>query len=167
MPVICVTERNNWRVSTVIAKILSVFFLSTVKFMWAPGTALVSGFSFFETILITTLGGMTGITFFYFFGMWAVEKMEGIKRKSKFSRSGNKPKKVFTRKNRQIIKIKASFGLIGLVIVTPALLSIPIGCVVAAKFYRHNKLTYPLLLVSTFAWSLLLTTLVFFIKSNW
>lgn len=153
--------------STTIAKILSVFFLSSVKFMWAPGTALVSGFSFFETILITTVGGMTGITFFYFFGMWAIGKMESIKSRSKFSRSQNSPKKVFTRKNRRIIKIKASFGLIGLIIITPALLSIPIGCVVAAKFYRHNKLTYPLLLVSTFVWSLFLTTIVFYIKSSW
>lgn len=153
--------------STTIAKILSVFFLSTVKFMWAPGTALVSGFSFFETILITTIGGMTGITFFYFFGMWAIEKIEQIKSRSKFSRFQNSPKKVFTKKNRRIIKIKASFGLVGLIIITPALLSIPIGCVVAAKFYRHNKLTYPLLLLSTFAWSLFLTTIVFYIKSSW
>ena len=154
-------------VSTVIAKILSVFLLSTVKFMWAPGTALVSGFSFLETILITTAGGMTGISFFYFFGRWAIEKIEGIKKRSKFSRFQYKQKKIFTGRNRRIIKIKVSFGLIGLIIITPALLSIPIGCVVAAKFYRHNKLTYPLLLLSTFVWSLFLTTLVFYIKSNW
>lgn len=135
--------------------------------MWAPGTALVSGFSFFQTILLTTAGGFTGITFFYYFGLWAVEKMEGIKNRSKFSRFQNVPKKIFTKGNRRIIKIKVSFGLIGLIIITPALLSIPIGCVVAAKFYRHNKLTYPLLLLSTFGWSLFLTTIVFYIKSSW
>lgn len=135
--------------------------------MWAPGTAMVSGFSFMETVIITTAGGITGVTFFYFFGRWAIEKMEQIKRKSRISRFQNKQKPIFTGKNRRIIKIKVTFGLIGLIIITPALLSIPIGCVVAAKFYRHNKLTYPLLLLSTFVWSLFLTTLVFYIESNW
>lgn len=152
--------------SATIAKLLSVFFLSSVKFMWAPGTALVSGFSFFHTILITSAGGISGITFFYFFGMWAIEKMERVKTKTRMARFRKSRLRVFTKRNRRIIKLKRSVGLIGLIIITPALLSIPIGCVVAAKFYRHNKFTYPLLVVSTIVWSLLLTTLVFNLKSN-
>lgn len=152
--------------STVIAKILSVFFLSTVKFMWAPGTALVSGFSFIETIMITSAGGITGISFFYFFGRWAVEKMERFKTRSRKNLPASLPRKVFTKRNRNIVKFKITFGLIGLVVVTPAILSIPIGCVVAAKFYRHNRFTYPLLVLSTLLWSFGITTVVFYAKSN-
>ncbi len=152
--------------STVIAKLLSVFFLSSVKFMWAPGTALVSGFSFADTILITSSGGITGISFFYFFGRWAVEKMEHIKSRTRKSDLVRPPRKVFNRRTRNIVKFKLSFGLIGLVLVTPAILSIPIGCVVAAKFYRHNRLTYPLLVLSTIFWSFLITSIVFYMKSN-
>lgn len=151
--------------SATLAKFLSVFFISMVKFMWAPGASLVSGFSFGQTILITSLGGMTGITLFYFFGRWAVEKMERVKRRSRTSVPELK-RRVFTMKSRRIVKFKWSFGLIGLVIVTPTLLSIPIGCVIAAKFYRHNRFTYPLLLLSALIWSVGLTVVVFYIKSN-
>ncbi len=152
--------------SATIAKLLSVFFLSSVKFMWAPGTALVSGFSFTQTIFITSAGGIAGITFFYFFGMWAIEKMEGIRSRTGVVRFRSSRSRVFNKRNRRIVKLKRSVGLIGLIIITPALLSIPIGCVVAAKFYRHHKLTYPLLVVSTIAWSFFLTALVFGLKSK-
>ena len=149
-----------------LVKLLSVFLISTVKFMWAPGASMVSGFTFAQTILITSLGGMTGTSFFYFFGRWAVEKMEGVKRRSLGSSFPEGPRKVFTKRNRRIVKFKWSFGLIGLVIVTPSILSIPIGCVVAAKFYRHNPITYPMLLLSTLIWSVGLTVVVYYIKSN-
>ena len=149
-----------------LAKLLSVFFISTVKFMWAPGASLVSGFSFAQTILITSIGGMTGISFFYFFGRWAIEKLESVRRGSRVYTFPEGQRKIFTKRNRRIVKFKWSFGLIGLVIVTPAILSIPIGCVVAAKFYRHNPLTYPMLLVSTLMWSVGLTLIVYYIKSN-
>ena len=152
--------------SATLAKLLSVFFISTVKFMWAPGAALVSGFSFGQTILITSIGGMTGITFFYFFGRWAVEKLERVRRRSRGASFPEGKPKIFTKKNRRIVKFKWSFGLIGLVVVTPAILSIPIGCVIAAKFYRHNQFTYPLLLLSTLLWSVGLTVVIYFIKSN-
>src|SRR5690554_3232834 len=152
--------------SATFAKLFSVFFLSTVKFMWAPGAALISGFSIGETILITSLGGLTGITFFYFFGRWVIEKIEMIKRQSAVYSLPKRQRRIFTRRNRRIVKFKWSFGLIGLVFVTPAILSIPIGCVVAAKFYRHNRLTYPLLVLSTVIWSVGLTVVVSYIKSN-
>lgn len=141
---------------TGIAKVLSVLLISATKFLWAPGTALLSGFSFFQTVLLTSIGGMLGISFFYFFGAIAIDRLERWRGKMRRNRPG-KQKRIFTRRNRRIIRIKHAFGLIGLVVVTPCILSIPIGCVVAAKFYRHNRATYPLLLVSTVAWSLLLT----------
>lgn len=148
-----------------IAKILSIFFLSATKFLWAPGTAIVSGFSVFHTIIITSLGGMVGISFFYFFGTIAIQRIEKWRLRKSLKKTGMKPR-VFTRRNRRIIRMKLSFGLIGLVIITPCILSIPIGCAVAAKFYRHNRYTYPLLLVSTILWSILLTVVVSLIESN-
>lgn len=149
-----------------LAELLSVFFISTVKFMSAPGASMVSGFSFFQTILITSIGGITGISFFYFLGRRVIEKMERINRRSRGSSFPEGKRKIFTKQNRRIVKFKWSFGLIGLVIVTPAILSIPIGCVIAAKFYRYNRLTYPMLLLSTVIWSVGLTVVVYYIKSN-
>lgn len=148
-----------------IAKILSVIFLSATKFLWAPGTSIVAGFSVFHTIFITSLGGMCGVSFFYFFGTIAIERIEKWRLRRSLKKTGMKPK-VFTRRNRRIIRMKLSFGLIGLAVITPCILSIPIGCAVAAKFYRHNRYTYPLLLISTILWSILLTVVVSLIESN-
>ena len=144
------------------AKAFSVFLLSTVKFMWAPGTAIASGMKPFETIVITSLGGITGITVFYYFGHWVFQQID----EWRYRKLTKKQKKIFTRRNRYIVKFKLSFGLLGLIFVTPAILSIPIGAVVAAKFYFKNRYTYPLLLVSTVLWSIALTIFVSSIKSS-
>jgi hypothetical protein len=143
-----------------IAEAISIFFLSTVKFMFAPGAAALAGFSLLQTILITSLGGMTGITVFYYFGRFIITKTESMLRQRHMV-----PKKVFTRRNKLIVKIKGKYGLIGLLVLTPSLLSIPIGSVVAAKFFYHYKLTYPLLLVATLVWSIILSILSHSVKS--
>lgn len=148
------------------SKIITVFFLSSVKFLWAPGTSMVAGFTFIETVIITTAGGVFGITLFYFFGKWVVAKMEMLKNKTGMRATNQKNRNIFNKRNRRLIKFKSSFGLIGLVIVTPTILSIPIGCILAAKFYRHQKKTYPLLLISTFLWSLVVSVAVYYVKTN-
>ena len=145
-----------------LAKILSVFFLSTVKFLFAPGTAIASGLSPVQTIFITSSGGITGITFFYFFGHWVFQQIDAWR----YRNLSMKERRIFTKRNRYIVKFKLSFGLIGLVIVTPAILSIPIGSVVAAKFYYENRYTYPLLLASTIIWSVGLTLFVSTVKDQ-
>lgn len=71
---------------------------------------------------------------------------------------GREPKKRnFSRMNKVIVNVKRKFGLIGLAIITPAIISIPIGCILAAKYFRTRSLTLPLLLLSTLLWSLFLS----------
>lgn len=141
-----------------IVEILSVFLLGATRFLWAPGTAIVAGFSFSKTIFVTSLGGIAGSSFFYFFGSVVIHGIENWRRRVR-KRSKRPQPKIFTRRSRRIIRLKRSFGLIGLVILTPCILSIPVGCIVAAKFYRHNKSTYPLLLLSSILWAVVLTTI--------
>ncbi len=145
-----------------IAEIVSIFFLSAVKFLFAPSISVAAGFSLIETILITSSGGMFGITAFYYFGHFIIKSID----RWRLGKNPTQTKKVFTKKNKIIVKLKDRFGLIGLVIVTPALISIPIGCVVAAKFYYDNKLTYPMLLISTAIWSVVLSIVSISIKSS-
>lgn len=142
-------------------KAISIFFLSSVKLMFAPGTAAAAGFDFWETVIITTAGGMTGILFFYFFGHMLFVAIDDFQRKR---RKMDVPKKVFTRRNRFIITLRGKVGVIGLTFLTPALISIPIGSVIAAKYYYNQKMTLPLLLLFTFVWSLILTVFSFYLK---
>jgi len=72
-----------------------------------------------------------------------------------------KPKRKFTFRNRVIIKIKQRYGLTGLLIFTPPLLSIPIGSFLAQRYFPGMR-TIALLLGSVFAWSLLLNALYAF-----
>jgi len=142
-------------------KAISIFFLSSVKLMFAPGAAAAAGFSFWETVLITSIGGMAGIVFFYFFGHMIFVAIDDFRRKR---RKVEVPKRIFTRRNRFIIALRGKVGIIGLTFLTPAIISIPIGSVVAAKYYYEHRLTLPLLLVFTITWSFLLSLFSFNIK---
>jgi len=147
--------------SAELLRAISIFFLSATKLLWAPGTAVASGLTFWETILITATGGMTGIVFFYYFGHMvfvAFDKWKDKRRKVVVE------KRIFTRKNRMVVNVKSKFGIIGLTFLTPCIISIPIGCVIAAKFYFNNRLTLPLLLVFTVVWCFILSIFSFYVK---
>ena len=81
-----------------------------------------------------------------------------LKKLEKIKKGTLKPKKQFSRMNKFIVKMKlSSFGYFVLVIVGPMVLSIPIGSIIIAKFYRRIKFTYWLEIVSLFLWANLFT----------
>lgn len=54
--------------------------------------------------------------------------------------------------------------MFGLALLTPSVISIPIGAVVSARFYRQDKLMLPMLLISTVLWCFVLTLFSLYIK---
>jgi hypothetical protein len=54
--------------------------------------------------------------------------------------------------------LKHGWGLRGLAALTPILLSIPLGTILAAKYFRHDRRTVPLLLSSVLIWSVVLSS---------
>lgn len=77
--------------------------------------------------------------------------------------SSKHPKKIFTKFNRRVIKIKHRFGLIGIAVLTPIFLSIPIGAFLAERFYKDKKKVILYLGVSSVAWCFILYfTFLFF-----
>ncbi len=66
------------------------------------------------------------------------------------------PKKIFTKFNRRVIRIKHRFGLTGIAILTPIFLSIPIGAFLAERFYKDKKKVIIYLSISAIAWCFLL-----------
>lgn len=59
-------------------------------------------------------------------------------------------KKKFTRMNKFVIRMKRSIGIIGITFWAPFFLSIPLGSIIAAKFYGDNKKAYPLIVLGIF-----------------
>ncbi|MCH2214430.1 MAG: hypothetical protein MK086_04585 [Flavobacteriales bacterium] len=144
-----------------VLELLSVFFLGATKLLWAPGTAAAAGLTFWETAITCSLGSMAGILFFYYFGrvvFTTIDRWRASRRK------GGQVKKIFTKRNRLVVNVKTKFGIIGLTFLTPCIISIPIGCIIAAKFYHHSKLTVPLLLSFSVIWSFILTIFAFYVK---
>jgi len=121
-----------------------------------------AGYSFTSTILITTLGGIAGFFMFFYIGeikwiryyfgkiMDFVFHLFGVDR-------AQKQKKKFNRMNRLIVTVKGKYGLIGLSLLTPVLFSIPLGSLLAARYYDKKKATIPYMIVSIVIWSFTLT----------
>ena len=135
-------------------EIMSVFFLSTVKFvLGGVPLALVYEFSVFKAVTVTSLGGFTGTVFFVF----TSDKIIAFLKKRKALKLIKNPdlprKKVFTRTNKIIIIVKQRFGLAGISLLTPLLLSIPIGCFLAVRYFKNKQRILIFMFVSLLLWS--------------
>ncbi len=157
-----------------IVKYISVILLSSVKFLITFPMAIGYGFDFKQIFITTTIGGILGVLFFAFLTTPIVKLWDYLTGKTK---GRNKPakfippefeeeeeeiivrKRIFTKKNKRIVKLKVNYGLLGIAIVTPAIISIPIGTFIAIRFYPDKKTTVPYLLLSLVCWSLLLSYL--------
>ncbi len=113
--------------------------------------ALGFGFSFFETVVVTSLGGFAGTLFFVFISDLLIRNYKK-KLLSKQEKKA-KPAKKFTRKNKIIVKIKRNFGLIGISLAAPVLLSIPLGCFLAVRYFKDKQKIIAYMFASVLFWA--------------
>ena len=133
--------------------IFSIFLVAMVKYFYAPFFAYATGESFLVSVITIVLGGITSFSFFYYISTFVVVSTKFIKPyfekiipnkiydffvEKKESKKGNK--KVFTRRNKRIIKMKHS-GMFLIIITTPVLLSLPVGAFLLKKYF-HGKGAY-------------------------
>jgi hypothetical protein len=64
-----------------------------------------------------------------------------------------------------IIRLKRSFGKIGVCFIAPSLLSIPLGTIIVAKFYGKEKDTYLWVFIGIVLSGLITTSLAYFVFS--
>lgn len=146
-------------------KILEVALIAGVKFVIAPFEAERYHFNFKEAYLVTTAGGIIGIIAFTFIGeLIAYAWRKTILFFEKPLHLQEKPKKKFTWLRKFVIKTKMGFGLFGLVITTPLIISIPIGTFMIHRFYRRKGKNILLLIVSILLWSLVLNGIAQYLK---
>jgi hypothetical protein len=137
-----------------------IFFLSSIKFLFAPPLA-INVVSYWECIIVTSIGGICGVTFFYFLAntlFRLADKKRKLKEEIEKQKGTWKPKKKFTRTNKFVVRTKRRFGLLGLAFITPAIISIPIGSVILARFYPNYRITLPVVYAFVIGWSFLLTS---------
>lgn len=168
-------------------KIIQVILLSSVKFVAGPPFAYYNNkydFTFFETVLYCVAGGMLGVLIFSYLSkpFFIAEHWIVVKCKELFGRKGaftspvadvNAPleihyeyldkearrRKVFTKRNRSIVKIWKKYGLAGIAIVTPVILSIPIGTIIANSLENNKKKILLYMFLSILFWTITMTSI--------
>lgn len=151
------------------ARIIQVLLASALKFVVAPLLAKQLGFYYFEAIILTTAGGIAGAMFFFYASTAVFRFLRYVYRKIRERmRAQNsvpvrvKTKKVFTRRNKFIVKLRGKYGMFGIIALTPPLFSIPLGSILANKYYNKNSKILLYLSISVALWSWIFTSVFYF-----
>lgn len=172
-------------------KIILIILLSSVKFVAGPPFAYLDDrydFTFVETVLFCLTGGMLGVWVFTFFSLeieltynWIKRQIKkAVKKPQLFSKprtteedlevtyqfvdkNAMPPKKIFSRRSRRFVKIWRSYGLPGLAFLTPVIISIPIGTIIANAFEDNKKKIFLYMFFSILFWSVVLTSIFEFL----
>ncbi len=132
------------------AQIAVVVAWGMLKMLVAAGFGVGFGFTFLETFLWTAVGGCLGVLVFYRLSErlteWSRERW--LQGRARAHARGVALRRIFTRRNRWIIRLKHVSGYLGVAALTPLVLTIPLGSILAARFFHHDRRMVPALLVS-------------------
>jgi hypothetical protein len=128
-------------------KLLVAFFVSGLKY--ALGATMCLGlFNPFLGFLVASVGGVTGVFLFTYIELW----LNAHYIKKYFYRKGHRVNK----RNRFLVKLKHNGGLPLIAVLTPILLSIPIGCIIATTFIHDRRKIMIYMGASVIIWGLLI-----------
>lgn len=151
-----------------VLKIIQVFLLASVKYVFTFPFALLIGLNFFQTLVAVTLGGIAGFFFFYHFTGFASKRVHHLRnflrrvvpypirlkyRQLMIWRKKITGERVFSRRNRFIVYFRSKFGLAGIIILSPVILSIPIGAYLLNRYYSKHRLARPYMVLSILSWT--------------
>jgi len=111
-------------------KIVPIFFLTMLKVVFGPTLGYATGLHIITTIIVTISGMMASVLLFTFFGTWLREKI--------LIRFQKKDQKKFTPKKRKLVSLWKKYGLVGVAVLTPLLLT-PIGGTIVAVSFGSPK----------------------------
>ncbi len=136
-------------------EILGVFVLSALKFGLAGvPTAVFAKWSFFKVLTVTISGGITGTVVFTFISEAIIRFFKDIRKR--LGHLPEKSKKKFTFTNKIIVKVKRRFGLLGIAILGPSVLSIPLGVFLSVRYFKNRKKIMSYFFLSIIAWAIIL-----------
>jgi hypothetical protein len=139
-------------------KYLAVYGLSMLKFIGGPLCGINSGLTFLETVLFTSLGMMTSVILFTTilgdrFHIW-------------FLKIFNQNPKLFTKKNRNKVKIWRNYGMKGVAFLTPIIFTPIGGTLVANSFGESRKKIYFYMLISAVFWSTIFSSVLSMLRNG-
>ena len=155
-------------------KILHIIVLASVKYIVTLPYAMLIGVEYKYAILSVLAGGIGGFLLFFYLSKPLDRGLsrawphlchlmpEGIKRRFQLycNQHLSRNNKRFTKKNRFLVRVKTTYGLWGIIIATPAVLTIPIGAFLASKYYSRRKNVVTYMILSIVGWGILLSGFV-------
>jgi hypothetical protein len=153
-----------------VSKFIQIVFLASVKYFLTIPYAILIGMDYKTAAVAIITGGIGGFLFFYFMLKPILHLIPLIKQfiyriipeyfKKQFADYyarwiSPRKKAYFSRQSRLIVRIKRSYGMWGLIITTPVLLSIPIGAILARRYYSHHRRIVLYMMGSIMCWGIL------------
>lgn len=136
-----------------VAKIISIYLFSSLKFFSGPLGGYLAGFHMLLTMVITISGMMTSVVIFTYFGEWIRRRIIGRYRLGK--------RKLFNKKNRRIVRIWKRYGPFGVAVLTPILLMPIGGTLILISFSLSRKRIMTYMLISAIFWAVVETIAVY------
>ena len=117
-----------------------------------PLSAIQYDFNFLQTLLFSLSGGIIGV---FLFSMLSDKINILFPKKKKINRKRKRGVK-------EVITIKAArkYGVYGIAAITPILLSIPIGTILALRLFPEKRKTLPVLMSSVVIWAIILSVVL-------
>lgn len=143
------------------ANYLAVIITSAVKYFFGVTGAIASNFNFIETLICTVGGGMLGVVVYLY--LW--DLMLGVY--YKFFPKKLKPYKPVSKGRRKLFKFIIKYETLGIALLTPILLSVPIGTILASTFEENKWKIKWYMFLSFLGWSVAIYFCYDFIKAYW
>ncbi len=135
-----------------ILRVFTVYVSTMLKFIFGPVGGYAAGLNIVVTILVTVCSMMTVVLIFAFFGDFIRQRL--------LRRFFNTKK--FTERNRKYVWIWRRYGLYGIALLTPILLTPIGGTLLAISFGTPKNKLILFMFVSASAWALILSSVVYF-----
>lgn len=136
--------------------ILIVMALSTTKYLAGIAAGIINihthEWGFLTYYLTTVGGGMIGVVAY---DLLLMEILYYFKRKRGIDPTTFK----FNKKMRRLVRFRTKFGLAGIALLTPILLQVPIGTILAGSIEANSKKVFLYMFVSFTLYSVLFYTL--------
>lgn len=147
-----------------IGHIITVAIGCSIKPLIAIPAARVAKIGHFETFIGACIGGCIGIVVFFLVIEYIAKIIHDrkIKRLKENAAPVARTKKIFTKRNRFIIKSVNKYGLMGIAAIAP-LLSLPLAALIASrindKFIHNKKKVVVYLCTSVIVWSFIMVSI--------
>lgn len=141
------------------SKLITIFLFSIVKYGLGLFTAINLDTGIFPSILANLAGGAIGLLIFINFGSFITKKYYALRYK-------NKVYQKFSNWNRFLVKVRRRMGLMGISILSPILITLPVGAMLALQITSSKTKIFIYMFSCCILWSSIFFILSLYLDIN-